>query len=212
MPEALSIAIVGTAGRAPDHRRLTGAHWWAMTADAHARVADLLAARGLGPAEARLISGGAAWADHLAVRLWRAGAAAALTLHLPAGLAPYSYRRDTAVGRSMNHFHHRFAARTGVDSLVELADAAHQGAHVAIHDGRAARNAAVAGAADAVLAYTCPGTQVLTAAPGTPAFADPSLAGILEPGTADTWWRATGARIKVHVPVGTLPTGRGMGG
>jgi hypothetical protein len=195
------LAIIGTAGRGRDGARLTPDLWAALQADAAWRVGRLLRDRRLESRDLVLVSGGAAGADHLAIRLWRAGAAGGLELHLPARLDAHGYDRGDPTGRSMNHFHWRFGARSGCRSLAELAAAVRAGAAVRVAAGRAARNAAVAAEAQAVLAYTFGGAKTVTARPGDPEFADPAAAGVAEPGTADTWARAVDAAVKLHVPL-----------
>lgn len=195
------LAIIGTAGRGRDGARLTPDLWAALQADAAWRVGRLLRDRDLGARDLVLVSGGAAGADHLAVRLWRAGAAGGLELHLPARLNAQGYARDDPTGRSMNQLHWRFRKRSGCDGLAELAAAVRDGASVRVAAGRPARNAAVAARAQAVLAYTFGGTAVVNARPGDPGFAEPAVAGVAEPGTAATWARAADAAVKVHVPL-----------
>src|SRR3546814_19208067 len=71
MAEASSIriAIVGTAGRTNDASRVSLEAWNAMLADARRQIATLkwrvFECRAIS-----LVSGGAAWADHLAVALY----------------------------------------------------------------------------------------------------------------------------------------------
>src|SRR5690606_1280513 len=71
-----TIAIIGTAGRGDDAAKLGPALFAAMVRDAAERVAAF--------PDPRLVSGGAAWADHVAVKLFLEGKVAGLTLHLPA--------------------------------------------------------------------------------------------------------------------------------
>jgi hypothetical protein len=69
----MKAVIIGTAGRS--HKELlTDKTWPNMVAKA----------RELVPKGAMGISGGAAWADHIAVELYRLGHLSQLMLHLPA--------------------------------------------------------------------------------------------------------------------------------
>lgn len=100
---SVRLAIIGTAGRGDDYSKLTQRHFWEMTRAAE-RVLSHLA-----PDHTRLVSGGAAWADHVAVylslaRQWEAP----LSLHLP-GLAS-----DKAVAMK---YHYRFSRIMGIDSF-----------------------------------------------------------------------------------------------
>ena len=144
------VAIIGTAGR-DKHEQMDQALWEAMVADARGRV---------GP-EDILVSGGAAWADHLAVRLYLESAVKGLVLHLP---APFEEARfvgpDQSAASAANYYHERFMQLTGVDGLAEIDMAINCGAVVSFEppsSGYAAmfaRNAKVAKGSDKVIAYT----------------------------------------------------------
>ena len=106
------IALIGTAGR-DKSKPMTANLWAAMVADALDRV----------PSGAALISGGAAWADHLAVELFLLGHASALRLHLPAPFATcdaFAGGYGTA-GGAANFYHQTFSKTTGKMSVREIA-------------------------------------------------------------------------------------------
>ncbi|WP_225784532.1 hypothetical protein [Xenophilus sp. Marseille-Q4582] len=107
------IAIIGTAGRGTP---LTKAHWDFMVATALEVI----------PAGRHVVSGGAAWADHVAVRLLTLGHAGALTLHLPAPMDETDFSfvgvRKSA-GSAANYYHHQFSQALGEDTRAELFDA-----------------------------------------------------------------------------------------
>ena len=81
----------------------------------------------------RLVSGGAAWADHVAVTLALDGTVdpAALTLHLPAAFEDGRFDADTRDGGTANHYHRLFYARSGIDGLAEIAEVLRRGARAA---------------------------------------------------------------------------------
>jgi hypothetical protein len=202
---AATIAVIGTAGRGADAGRVTADLWPLMERDCALRIAELAPALSAPPGSLRLVTGGAPWADHLAVRLWRAGAGAGLRLCLPAAPTDRGFDPEDPVGASMNAAHAAFEAATGVPGLAELRAARQAGAALSVHPGRSARNAAVAGDADAVLAYTFATSPApLRCRPGAPGFDDPLAAGLGEPSTAETWRLAQRARIKWHVPLQAL--------
>ena len=144
------IAIIGTAGR-DTSRPMTLQLWWRMLADARQRVR----------AEDVLISGGAAWADHLAVTLYNDYRVKHLVLHLPAPLVDGRFVGEyRSAGSTANYYHDRFKRITGVDGLAELARAIKLGAEkteqpAALgYSAMFARNDRVARGCDAVIAYT----------------------------------------------------------
>jgi hypothetical protein len=82
----MRIAIIGTAGRRGDADRITLVTWSSMIADARQRVEAAQHSAGGEPLDVTLASGGAAYADYLAVLLWRECPAWRLELFLPAPL------------------------------------------------------------------------------------------------------------------------------
>lgn len=159
-PNTRVVAIIGTAGR-DKTRPMTADLWEAMLADVRGRLF----------ASDHLVSGGAAWSDHLAVaaflRGWTGGG---LTLYLPAPLERGAWGVRFAggggtSGAAANYYHARFKAVTGVDGLAQIALAAQAGALVHAqpvargYTAMFARNAQVARAASACLAYTWGATE-----------------------------------------------------
>lgn len=187
-PAARRLAIIGTAGRdktAP----MTAGLWQAMLADVRVRVR---------PGDT-LVSGGAAWADHLAVAMFLEGRVAALELFLP---APLDLQARTFVGsptgrgsaEAANFYHARFKELAGVEGLAQLAQACARGA--ALHSqpprpgyaGMFARNALVASSSTEVLAYTWGPHR------------EPA-----DGGTADTWRKFAARGLpREHVSLHTL--------
>jgi hypothetical protein len=181
----MRIAIIGTAGRREDACKL-GGHSFLQMVDVATRVASKLA----NGRAWRAVSGGAAWADHLAVTLFLNGTASGLDLELPAPLSPSGFA-DTGVrdfrqnpGGTSNHYHRIFARVAGVDSIAELNTAASRpGCKVSVSAGFFARNSLVADV-DACIALT---------------FGERAL--LKDGGTADTMRKflARGAGPSVHV-------------
>ncbi len=178
-PAPRRLAIIGTAGR-DKNAPLSAGLWGAMLGSAARRVQAL----------DTLISGGAAWADHLAVQLFLQDRCAALELYLP---APFDGRFVGPGGSSAsaaNYYHDRFSAVIGQDTLGQLSLAIEKGAAVhaqpvlAGYRGMFARNTLVAKAADAVLAYTFGDTVPM------------------DSGTGNTWKQVVGE--KAHVSLSWL--------
>lgn len=145
-----------------------------------------------------LVSGGAAWADHLAVHAYLEGWCAGLALYLPAPLAipPNGPARfegmHGSAGAAANYYHDRFAQLAAVPGLEQLAQAAQAGAAVQFEPaapGYAAmftRNRKVATGCTAMLAYTFG------------EGAEPA-----DGGTLNTWSIRKDIE-RVHVPLGGL--------
>lgn len=174
------IAIIGTAGR--DKSKPMDAKLWRwMVADAIKHIKK----------GSHLVSGGAAWADHLAVHLFLIGHAGELTLHLPAPIrngwfeGPYKSAASAA-----NYYHGMFSAVIGKHSIGEIELAADMpmchGTVEPVAAGYGAmfnRNAKVA-KADGMLAYTF-------------GIGDVPADG----GTKDTWDKCLGERLHITLPI-----------
>lgn len=182
------IALIGTAGRSSAYPLSRGL-WDAMVDDVYAWV---------DPGDT-LISGGAAWADHLAVRSYLDGRCSELELYLPAPLQDGRFAGPfKSAGATANYYHWRFSRIVGEDTLAQVVEAIAKGArvqHEPVGHGAGAmfaRNRKVAAAAQAVVAYTFgEGDQ--------PA----------DGGTLNTW-RMVAGEDKTHVALGHLLPERRM--
>lgn len=173
------IAIIGTAGRDKNiPMSLNLWHW--MLEDAYSHM----------PVHAHVVSGGAAWADHLAVALFLSGHAHELTLHLP---APFANGRflgpNKSAGSISNYYHERFSKVIGIDSLNQIEQVASMdnvdGSFEPVAEGYVAmftRNKKVA-QCERMLAYTF-GTGDIPA----------------DGGTKNTWDQCRGQRIHISLP------------
>lgn len=179
-----SVAIIGTAGR--DKERTYDLDLWCkMWADACKRFSE--------GKVYHIVSGGAAWADHLAVELFLAKKAEKLTLHFPA-----PFKRGVFFGPSdssasaANYYHEKFTKATGIDSRRQLQEAIQTSGcdytdqpPASGYGGMFARNLLVAEDVEACLAYTWGAGQ------------EPA-----DGGTKFTWDKITGR--KVHVSLASL--------
>lgn len=174
------IVIIGTAGR-DKTKRMDLVLWQWMLQHALTTI----------PKGSHLVSGGAAWADHLAVVLFIRGYATGLTLHLPAPFRGGCFKGPSKSSASAaNWYHQKFSEAVGVDSLadIDMALRVLQCEHTCEPSqvgfgGMFARNAKVAADADILYAYTFGEGDV--PAPG---------------GTRDTWDQCKGERIHVPLP------------
>jgi len=150
MPLPSGIAIIGTAGRDKNHP-MTRELWVAMHEDLHERVSP----------QDHLVSGGAAWSDHLAVHAFLQGWVAGLSLYLPAPLAATAFAgpaRSSAA--AANYYHEKFSRILGESTIAQIHEAIARGAQVSCepsvpgYGGFFSRNLKVAKAARAIIAYT----------------------------------------------------------
>lgn len=178
------LAVIGTAGRDKD-KPLTKENWHDMKADFSHRVKP----------NDTLVSGGAAWADHLAVAMFLEGKVAGLVLHLP---APLLMKRGagfegpaSSAASAANYYHGLFAKAIGEDTVMQIYDAIDKGATITSqpvakgYGAMFARNKIVAEESKAVVAYT---------------FGDGDTPA--DGGTKNTWDQITGNRV--HVPIQNL--------
>lgn len=173
------IAIIGTAGR-DKIMPMTKALWHWMVADAEQRT----------PVGCHLVSGGAAWADHVAVALFLKGHAAQLTLHIPAPFIGGRYVGPIrSAGQASNYYHQMFSRVAEIDTLAQIEQASMRvgisGSFEPVGEGYGAmfaRNLKVATAAR-MLAYTFGSGE------------EP-----LDGGTKFTWDACHGAKTHVTLP------------
>lgn len=146
----LKVAVIGTAGRGKDAERLYSVDFLRMC-DITNNILKTLTN------EPYLVSGGAAWADHIAVNLFNNKVVKYLDLHLPAtwDYERYQYGEPTQPGNAgsiSNYYHRIFSKRVSIDSLKEI-DLALKSCTHTVGNGFFKRNKKVA-EAQAVIAFT----------------------------------------------------------
>ena len=177
----MRIAVIGTAGRdksIPMTRNL----WDWMLDDARERI----------DGDAHLVSGGAAWADHIAVALFLESHVPKLTLHLPAPLQGRFIGSPKSAGSAANYYHDRFSEVVGFNSLEQIVEACTWGGCDGTFEPQAegygamfSRNAKVVASSEGMLAYTF-------------GVGDEPADG----GTRNTWDQFNGEKIHVSLPRG----------
>ena len=150
----MKLAIIGTAGRREDAAKLTSGYYRSMLTVAQV-VTEVIGAD-------TLVSGGAAWADAIAVDLYMADHARNLSLHLPTEFEGGRFAEKSFdkfdPGAVANYYHAKFSNVIGRDSLLQIRDAIRKGAKVSVNPGGfKARNTDVAEEADVLLAFTFSG-------------------------------------------------------
>lgn len=160
---AFTFAIVGTAGRKDDAQRLSVRHFVSMYDCARILIEQLNANNYLIDT---IISGGAAWADHVAVKLFlQQKELFKLKLFLPCPYnmetkkydeSPLNINKESnrySIGTTINYYHLKFSRTVGFDSFAEIHRAIKEGAEVVVKNGFRARNVLVADS-DVLLAIT----------------------------------------------------------
>lgn len=153
----ITFSIVGTAGRGDDASKLSRKHFEAMCIIASGLLEQF--AENNYPVT-HLVSGGAAWADHVAVKLFLLHKAPHVRLYIPCKWDNGSYE-DTGAddwklnpGRVLNRYHKAFSNKTLLNSLTEIQIAKGEGAELLpCKGGFYGRNAMVA-KSDFILAMT----------------------------------------------------------
>lgn len=178
------VAIIGTSGRdGAASKRLTSELFDRMVAACHERIIE----QHPDVAQVCLVSGGAAWADHVAVELFLTKGYGVLELCLPCGWDgehhEFTNLPTTQCASTANSLHRAFSRVLKRNTLQDISRAQERGAILTFHNGFLARNNLVA---------RTPWVIALTFGKKQP---DSS-------GTTYTWVRAQGQRT--HLCLGEL--------
>jgi hypothetical protein len=195
------LALAGSAGRQADAAKVSRELYDRMFDETRKTISDWKIEH--------LVSGGAAFADHLAVRAFLEGKARTLTLFLPARFVGRSYQQNPRYysnpGKTSNDLHARFSKTCAIDSLGELAEAIRRGANVHVHEGFQTRNIHVAHAANHMLAFTFGNSTSRDLKPDDEGFQNAAVAGLkITKGTAHCWGEAWKCRLKTHIDLNEL--------
>lgn len=145
-----TVGIIGTAGRGSDAKKLNKDIYDKM----YKVACDLV-----GRDSVYLVSGGAAWCDHLAVRMFLDRKLNhRLTLQLPCKFGnrqfeEYEVYNGMNIGKVSNYYHKKFSTTVGINSLEEIDTAIHSGCDVEFGKGFFDRNLQIA-KADQLIAFT----------------------------------------------------------
>lgn len=195
------LAVIGTAGRKDDAALINRALYDAMYRE------TVETAERWGVREA--VSGGAAVADHLAVRAFLEGAIDRLELWLPANFERGAFIPNPSIrfnpGRTCNLYHRAFSDSCGLDSLAEIEEAMRKGAAAHVMEGFHLRNSEVADHCTHMLAFTFGTRSSGDIGQADPGFSDARTAGLKDGGTAHTWGECWKATLKRHVSLDDLP-------
>jgi hypothetical protein len=206
-----SMAIIGTAGRKEDQHLLANPHYDRMVNAAISLIDHLKCDR----KTLKMVSGGAAWADHIVVSLALKGVVDPknVTIFMPANLSTngYSGSGDLAsrTASTANYYHRLFSNCVKIDSINELIAIGKQGAVLVPGNGSFhARNTSVAKfvSPDGILFALTSGDPNHPQEPWSMRSFDPSTSaadgGLKDGGTADTWNKST--CLKWHCKIGRM--------
>jgi hypothetical protein len=178
------IAVIGTAGR-DKTRPMTDKHWDFMCETIAAEVKP----------EDTLVSGGAAWADHVAIWAYGTGLVKSLILHLPAPFVNGKFEGPSmSAGQTCNYYHGLFSEVMGFKSLDHIKQAFMYRSSVAITEEPASSGYGAFAARNRKVGNTCTHMVAFTFAEGdVPA----------DGGTKMTWDMAAD-KLRIHVPLGAV--------
>ncbi len=147
-----TLGIIGTAGRGPDGENMNSETWSRML-----HVARLTIGSTESPV---LISGGAAWSDHIAVRLFLENSNRLdLNLFLPVKFSDKFDESEITIpfncGSTLNYYHSKFSRIIGQNTLTEIEKClSMEGVTCLSGKGFHGRNTQIAKASDNILAFT----------------------------------------------------------
>ncbi len=204
MDSAPTLAIIGTAGRQDDAAKLAelGACFYqAMLSKVVEASDDWKVMHG--------VSGGAAYADHLAVSAYLDGRLTSLTLYVPAEFTMKGFTPNPQVqfnpGATLNRYHQAFSRVVGFDSIAQLQMAIDKGAKIVVQPGFKNRNLLVARDATHLIAFTFgDDAPPVDLTPDMDGFGSSDAAGLKDGGTAHTFREAYRCVVKRHVSLAWL--------
>jgi hypothetical protein len=196
----ITVGVIGTAGRGEAGKVLSLGHWRWMCEDFRRRLEELGEKE-----EIVLVSGGAAWADHLAIAAMLDLVVSGVTVFAPCAWdleneqyydtgETDSYDWVTNPGPTANYYHELFSRVVGFDSLKQLDRLVKEELRFVYHPGNGfhERNGRIAEGCDVLLAYTL-GTG-----------SQPN-----DGGTLDTWKRAYRKCKRTHITIQSLDESHG---
>lgn len=185
----MKVSIIGTAGRKEDGERMSAGLYDKM----FEKVKGVIAEETGKIDRLDLISGGAGWSDHLAIRLFlqcpeKYMDKVGLTLFLPAEFDAeankYEGEHWKSAGSISNYYHSLFSKKVGYNTLEQISRAIRAGATIKVFNGFYARNKEV-GKTDLLIAFTW------------------GRDGVKDGGTKNTW-DGSKAPKKVHISLWEL--------
>ena len=149
----INIGIIGSAGRGEDNERWNKK----VYINCFNKLLEYINNLGLESKELTLVSGGAAWADHLAVSCHLSKRCKELNLFFPAAfMLPECEFQSmfNAVGGTANYYHRAFSQKMGGNTLQGISKVIERGAKFESFNGFKKRNLEIAKNSDILVAFT----------------------------------------------------------
>lgn len=177
----IRLAVIGTSGKVPqDAQRLDIKHMIWMADMVKTYITEVLK---MDNSNVILVSGGSAWSDHVAVRLFLEGGFGGLELYLPARFNVKNKKYiNSFYGRTLNQLHAKCQEKTGMDVFTDLARVnSKKDVRITLGTSFTARNTLIARNCDHMIAFTF-------------REGDPTRGG-----TANTWSKMQGEKIHFNL-------------
>ncbi len=154
----MNIGIIGSAGRGSDSAKLDQEKWEQMRAATQSVIDSLIFNISGFDGNLTLVSGGAGWADHIAVSLYYRQYANNLLLHLPCKFSlELGYFEGDQTAKTANYYHLKFSEKVSAyewKSLRQIGEVIRKGAEITVSNGFFERNSLVARDSDYLIALT----------------------------------------------------------
>jgi hypothetical protein len=150
------VAIVGCAGRRHEASLMSSKLFELMVCKSDELIQRVADAHHCNVSNIHLVSGGSAWTDHCAVKLFLTGRFGGLTLHLPCAfdVTKTGFSTNNAEGVTLNFLHRQMSSKVNSNTLGEIATAIARGADVKQHASFLLRNIAIADQCNTLMAFT----------------------------------------------------------
>jgi hypothetical protein len=182
----INVAIIGTAGRDKTvSKEMTSELFTKMIKKSKDIIENTFH---LDPSTVILVSGGAAWSDHIVIKLFMENYISNGLLYLPAQWDSNNkkYAEDTSCGKISNYYHKMFSNKIKTNTLEEIDSCIKNGLMIDVQfPGFFQRNSEIA-KSDYLIAFSWSDLDYPTTG-----------------GTADTW-KKTKTINKIHIPLNNL--------
>lgn len=182
----IKLAVVGVSGNDPiDKKKLCAEHMTYMAENVLCYIENIIKKP---KSDIILVSGGSAWADHVAVQLYLTGEFAGIELFLPSRFDIKQKKYiNTHEGRKLNQLHLECKEKTGMEVFEELTKTVSRKAvKVTIQRGFKPRNTLISKNCDYLIAFSF----------------DPDVP--TKGGTLDTWQKVK-HNNKIHISLTQMP-------